>query len=390
MPHRTSPRGQLPLEQVSLGEVPPRARVARRPAKAAPRAAGRATSAAVGLVLRASPERLKLEALEKEHARLLREIEKRKLRCAATEQVSRDAHDTLHRETDGLRLRLSAALRELHEMFGVLLGPKSRLGRSDRAALRRFYEHVLGGFPPPSAFDPAPPAPSEEGDESPPAAGDGEPRGAPHPGEHASAAKPGEKNTGLLRALYKKLAVALHPDRARDPSEAARLTAVMKEVTRAYAEEDLAKLVELDRSWLVPSPEGDAADDLERRAAALLEANRELRRQLRALTSRLSELEEVLPGVARKGKRPPSAAEIAASTLFSLERELLDLERMRDAARELFAGRSGVFEFLTGRRTPADAASDPLGDPFDQMFDELLDAMAECARAEQRRKPRRR
>jgi len=340
-------------------------------------------------VLRTSPERLKLEALEKEHARLLREIEKRKLRCAATEQVSRDAHDTLHRETDGLRVRLSAVLHELHEMFGALLGRKSRLGRGDRAALRRFYEHVLGGFPPPSAFDPASPASAEAGDESPPSDGDGEAWGAPHPDEHASAAKPGGKNTGLLRALYKKLAVALHPDRARDPGEAARLTAVMKEVTRAYAEEDLAKLVELDRSWLVPGPESDAAADLERRAAALLEANRELRRQLRALATRLSELEELLPGVARKGRRPPSAAEIAASTLGSLERELLDLERLRDATRALCAGRSSVFEFLTGRRGPADAG-DPLVDSFDQMFDELLDTMAERARAEQRRKPRRR
>jgi hypothetical protein len=377
---------------LSFEAAPPQKRGPRRAAKAAAPAVGRAATVAA-LVLHKSLERLKLEALEKEHARLLREIEKRKVRCEATEQVSRDAQDALHRETEGLRARLSSALRELHQMFAELLSPKSRLGRGDRAALRRFYQHVLGGWTPPDAGDAEPQEPAaeaREASEGPPFPFEDDGRGAGYAREHASAHKPSERNTSLLRALYKKLAVALHPDRARDPSEAARLTAVMKEVTRAYAEEDLAKLVELDRDWLGQSPESDAAADLARRAAALLEANRELRRQLRALTIRLSELEQVLPGVSRRGKRPPSADEIAATTLRHLECELSDLERMRDAARELFEGRSSVFEFLAGPRSPADARSDPLGDSFDQMFEELVDAMAERARSDARRKPRRR
>ena len=388
MPRPTSQQAPLPFEALPSEALPPEA----LPRK---RAARRAQPA--GIVLRKSPERLKLEAQEKEHARLLREIEKSKLRCEATEQVSRDAQETLYRDTQGLRSRLNSTVQELHQIFSALLSPKSRLGRTDRAALRRFYRQVLGGLPPPDS-EAVPEA--RDARESPPPdfkeACDGA-WDAHQAREHASAHKPDQGNSGLLRALYKKLAVALHPDRARDPNESARLTAVMKEVTRAYADEDLAKLVEIDRSWLVQSPEGDAADDLERRAAVLVEANRELRRQLRALTARLSELEEVLPGVSRRGKRPPNAAEIAATTIEALERELTGLERMREAARDLFAGRSSVFEFLAGPRTRAEA-SDPLSDPppdlprdlFEQMFEELLDDMAERARADSRRKPRRR
>jgi hypothetical protein len=385
MPRPTSQQAGLPSEALPSEALPSEALPSEaRRRKRAPRPAQ-----AAGLVLRKSPERLKLEAQEKEHARLLREIEKSKLRCEATEQVSRDAQDALYRDTEGLRSRLNSAVQELHRIFAALLSPKSRLGRADRAALRRFYRQVLGGLPPPDS------------DESSPEAGDAShsqdafdgASGADPAREHASAHKPSQSNAGLLRALYKKLAVALHPDRARDPNESARLTAVMKEVTRAYADEDLAKLVEIDRSWLVQDPEGDAADDLERRAAVLVEANRELRRQLRALTARLSELEEVLPGVSRRGKRPPSAAEIAATTIEALERELTGLERMRDAARDLFAGRSSVFEFLAGPRSPADDAdpfSDSSRDLFEQMFEELLDDMAGRARAASRRKPRRR
>jgi hypothetical protein len=372
MPRRTSPQAESSFEAPLPSEgVTPRKRAPRR-------------AQVSGLVLRKSPERLKLEAQEKEHARLLREIEKSKLRCEATEQVSRDAQDTVYRETEGLRLRLGSALQELHEIFAVLLSPKSRLGRAERAALRRFYRQVLGGLPPPDSDEATP-----EARERPPPPFEGQGFGEPPAREHASAHKPSQANSSLLRALYKKLAVALHPDRAPDPNESARLTAVMKEVTRAYAEEDLAKLVEIERSWLVQNPEGDAARDLERRAAALVEANRELRRQLRALAARLSELEGVFPGVSRRGKHPPNAAEIAATTLRAVERELSDLERMRNAARDLCAGRSSVFEFLAGPRSPADPA-DPLGDMFEQMFDELLDDRAERARADARRKPRRR
>jgi hypothetical protein len=381
MPRPTSQQAPLPFEALPSDGASPRKRAPRR-------------AQAAGLVLRKSPERLKLEAQEKEHARLLREIEKSKLRCEATEQVSRDAQDALYRDTQELRSRLNSAVQELHQMFRALLSPKSRLGRTDRAALRRFYRQVLGGLPPPDSDEVGPEA-RDASDRPPPPFGEAfeEASEANQPREHASAHKPNQGNSGLLRALYKKLAVALHPDRARDPNDSARLTAVMKEVTRAYADEDLAKLVEIERTWLVPSPEGDAADDLERRAELLVKANRELRRQLRALTARLSELEEVLPGVSRRGKRPPNAAEIAATTIEALERELTGLERLRDAARDLLAGRSSVFEFLTGPRSPAGASdplSDPLGDMFEQMFEELLDDMAERARADARRKPRRR
>jgi hypothetical protein len=340
-------------------------------------------------VLCKPPARLKLEALERERARLLREIEESKARCEATEQVSREAHDVLHLESEGLRVRVAAALREIHQIFATLLGSKSRLGRADRAELRRFYRQVLGGMPHPDTFDPSPDEPpaAARAQERPPAEGEGP--GASQPREHGSAHKPSENNTSLLRALYRKLAVALHPDRAQNPGESARLTSVMKEVTRAYAEEDLAKLVEIERTWLGQSPEHDETDQLELRAGALLAANRELRRQLRALAVRLRELEQALPGVSRRGRHPPSAAEIAASTRQALERELADLERLCNDARDLLEGRCGVLEFLMGPRRHA-LYGEPLQDSFEEVLEELLAAALQRAAADSGRRRRRR
>lgn len=384
MPRPTSQSTPLPLGS------PPRQKRESRPSPKAGASERRRQAAAQvsGLVPCKPPARLKLEALEKERSRLLREIERNKAHYEATEQVSRDAHDALHFETEGLHTRLGTALRELHQIFAALLSPKSRIGRAERAELRRFYRQVLGGLPHPDAFDASseePPTRAPEGESPSPFEG----AGTNPAREHASAHKPSESNTSLLRALYKKLAVALHPDRAQHPSESARLTSVMKEVTRAYAEEDLAKLVEIERNWLVPSPERDEVAELELRVAALVEANRELRRQLRALGLRLRELEEALPGVSRRGPHPACAAEIAARTRQALERELTDLERLRDDARDLSEGRSSVFEFLMGPRSPA-APAEPLEASLEAMLEELLGAAVQRARADARRRPRRR
>lgn len=49
----------------------------------------------------------------------------------------------------------------------------------------------------------------------------------------------------LLKEIYRKLTSALHPDREPDIDERARKTALMSEVNKAYAEENLLKLLNL-------------------------------------------------------------------------------------------------------------------------------------------------
>jgi hypothetical protein len=333
-------------------------------------------------VLRKSPARLKLEALEKENERLLREIEKKKRSCELTEHTVRDAHDELATRSAALRAQATEILREIHQIFDQLLAAGSRLSRGDRAALRRFHGQVISGLPRPDAVGNDSPESEESDAEAPPfeAGWAGEAEEA----EHASASKPSQKNTDSLRALYRKLALALHPDKARDASEVARLTVLMKEVTQAYANEDLAKLVELERTWLAPGATSDE-DELAERSARLLAHNGELRRQLRALTARLKALKQSLPGISwPRGRRAASGAEMASEVLAELERELRHIEALRDAARELHAGRSSVSEFLMGPRPALDEQEEVVNDLFEELLEELL----ESANQQQSRRPR--
>jgi hypothetical protein len=53
-----------------------------------------------------------------------------------------------------------------------------------------------------------------------------------------------------LRSIYLALAKALHPDTIMDPGEKVRKEALMKKVTAAYADKDLAALLTLEMEWV--------------------------------------------------------------------------------------------------------------------------------------------
>jgi hypothetical protein len=342
-----------------------------------------------GLVLRKSVARRRLEQREQEHQRLLDQIARTKARCDALESLVRDAQALLHVKTEGLRERVTSTLRELHGLLDGLLGAKSRLRRSERLELRLFCQEFLSGLPRPDdlpgeSATPEPKAPAT-GAGAAAAGAAGVADDAQEQAEerwHPSASKPG-KDAELLRSVYRKLTLALHPDRASEPAEAARLTALMKDVTRAYASEDLAQLLELERTWLAQSA-SDAEQELELRAARLQGANRELRAQLKALLARLKEGEQWLPDAPwtqRDG--PADARELAARIAEMLERELRQVEGWRDATRALAEGKIGVLQFMLGPRT-AQADDDEVLDAFDELL-----AEARRPRAPSRRRSRR-
>jgi len=157
-----------------------------------------------------------------------------------------------------------------------------------------------------------------------------------------------------LRSLFRKLALALHPDKVQDPAERATLTTVMKEVTRAYELGDVARLVELERSWLAAPVPCEPEQDIERELQALLQANQELRCQLRTLSAELKSLRDsvaVAFGPPR-GARSRAAEGAQDWMLSELERELTEMKLLRDFARAFLNGDMSLAEFLLGPPSP--------------------------------------
>jgi hypothetical protein len=331
-----------------------------------------------GLALHRSPAQERLEALRQEHERLLRDITKKRATRDVVEQRARDAASDLASKLGPLREAYSATLRELKALFDGLLGDKSHLNKRDRARVRRLYARILPDLASEPPSDDT--APEDRGDSDDDDVPPRTRRTAVEDESEAgySAAKPSEKKDGLLRALFRKLAIALHPDKVQDPKERETLTSVMKEVTRAYESGDVARLVEIERTWLAQAPLPERELDVSRRITELLSANKELRRQLRALTAELKEIKQSVPGMSaprRRAGRPGTAHSEVDQMIGQIERELGELRALREFTQRFADGDMSVTEFLLGPELAHDQ-----DDPFEQMLAEVLDAMGDAPR----------
>ena len=145
--------------------------------------------------------------------------------------------------------------------------------------------------------------------------------------EVASAQKPAQ---GLrsLREIFRNLARAVHPDRAGHDEERARRTELMKEVTRAYEDGDLARLIELESTWQSQQALVNVGDS-EARCQELERVNRELLDQVRAVTRELRDIKRDARDDAF-GLSPDELAAQAARELDGLDALCELLRRFRD------------------------------------------------------------
>lgn len=348
-----------------------------------------------GIMRSRSATELKLEALQKEHERLLRDIAKRKAACALAEQAAQEAARAFDQRVAPLRTAFFQTLKELREIFAALLGNDSRLNKRDRARVRRLYQELMPDL---GEAEAEPDFSGQHGGESHGAERDFEPFSGSEPprDERASdpgfsAPRPAEKGAAVLRAVFRRLAIALHPDKVRDAAEKEKRTAVMKDITRAYESGDVARLLEIERSWLAALPVADDAQGgVLRRVAALLGANTELRKQLRSLTAQLKNLKQQAPQPparrrrARGGVTPPSETD---RLVTQMEREIAKVRALRDLAQSFREGHVGIDELLRGPVDTRASSEDDLLELLAQVIEEAEEAAPyERARAAKRRR----
>ena len=317
-----------------------------------------------------SPLALRLAALEKERDKLLRSIERKKLALdASLEQVRRLAHEVFNL-VQPLRERALAYAQEIADLFRSLLGPQSRLSTRDKRKVRAVYDDLRDAL----ALDELiaiceqPPAPAADD----PGANRG-PTGGGTPSDAnrgRSANKPTGKNAGSVTALFRKLALALHPDRVREESEKAKRTELMREVTRAYEQGDLAQLLHLERVWLergdVQAADGEQA--AHQRIEELVLMNQQLRRQLRLLRKEEKSIRSTSPGTLDERGRFHPAPDLQMA-VDDMERELVRLDQVVQFTRRFEAGAVTLQEFCAGPDLELD---DEFGDPDDEDLDALL------------------
>lgn len=331
-----------------------------------PRRPPRPTAAAPALALHEAAVRA--EALLRERERLLREVRKKKAQLERVQQqMSSDAAAASAKMAPLIR-RHDALVAELTVLFTELLAPGRVSARARKSLMRlRRLLQLQGVLAPPAETTELEP---EVIDEPPPHARrkSQAPRERVAPPPTSAAEVAGAEQVGQqrrsLRELFRSLVKAIHPDQARQEPERERRTQVMKQVTRAYEEGDLARLLELESSWQSEQAVSEQVDALTR-CQALEQINRELLDQVRRLTREVRDLKREAYD-ASMGLAPDELCERAARELDELEDICRFVESFRD-------GKLSVSELERGPESLRD-----LGEieSLDQLLSAFLDEAA--------------
>jgi hypothetical protein len=335
-------------------------------------------SASPGLRLHAAGERW--AALLKQRDRLIADVRKKRAAVEAALTQEQTARQAMVAQMAPIMGQFEELRSEVAAMLNELLVP-GRLSARARKQVTEVRDSLVdqGLIPPPDGadwpFEQAPfdyPEDSEadfEGSASPrdPRNGSQE-RVAPAP-QHGQ--KPGRES---LRTLFRRLVLAVHPDRAQEQGERERRTEAMKEATRAYEDGDLGRLLELEKAWQLGMSAPTNASEQGQRCAELEQTLRELRRQLRELRSELRSVRERM----REDMLGGPLEQLTASA----EEELKDFERIRDFVRDFRDGKITLKQFIQG---PGFFDDDGGMIDIDQLIGEFLE---EQRRSAQRQRPR--
>ncbi len=341
------------------------------------------------LAVHESPQRARLELLEKEHARLLRDVAKKRQSLELLRGLARDVLSEVTSAAGPLQEQLVSHISETRRMLEKLIAERGRLNGRQRRITQEIYDELVEDLSWDLRYATEPPDESEDSQDddfdhdafADEAFGDapfGE--GERGPGEEwgdvgpdaevAPARQPEAGQTHSLRELFKRLVSKLHPDKVRDEDAKAERTAAMKEVTQAYQAGDLARLIELE-SDLAQVLSENASGELAARAQRLERQSRELRKQLRELTAERKELRDSLPF--RVDLRAPNRLkeqldEQVTLLMAEVKQELEQFRVMRDFVQRFRDGKMAFDEFAAGPGSHTGDLEDALEAVLSELF----------------------
>ncbi len=185
-----------------------------------------------------------------------------------------------------------------------------------------------------------------------------------------------------VREVYRKLASALHPDRATDTADQERRTAMMKRVNQAYDANDLLGLLSIQ----IEIEQIDAEHLAQVSAARLTHYNQVLREQLAQLEAELES--HLMPLCVTMELRPddPTLTPQRVENSFNADLALLrlDIQQVRDDALTLADPKLRVARLKEIQQVQRDDDEAERADDFDGLMS-MLDAMAFAAPQPRRR-----
>ena len=315
----------------------------------------------------------RLASLQAKHQWLLKQIKRKRTELDNFLTQMQSLASEMFRHMAPVFKKFDAIDAEIHDLFAEILS-KRKLGKKSRAQIEGIYRNMqFSGIVSPRTlekgedesgrFEGAPEDFFTAADE------DNENGAVGHAEQPAHGGREGVEGRNM-RQTFLRLATIFHPDRANDGDNRAQNAEIMKEINRAYADGDFARLIELERQHDSGDSEAIAPENpddfelqcqrLERENATLAEQYEGIKAELRTLRNETHEGEMVT--TYRRAKR--EGVDFFEELVEVAERDLEELEHVRDFVRDFRDRKMTIKEFLRG---PARAAAS-------EYIDELIAA----------------
>ncbi|MFB2935199.1 J domain-containing protein [Aerosakkonemataceae cyanobacterium BLCC-F154] len=297
---------------------------------------------------------LRVDALEQENQKLIKQIKKKRTELNNfVEQMRSIATQMFHR-TIPIMKQMTEIDRQIHSLFDEIF--QRKFGKQSKRDIEEVYETLQnqGIISPKSSESQDMP----ELDELFGAAGKGKGKADFFPGgetqeEQSPISQPAVKteDSQKIRQTFLKLAEIFHPDKVTDSETQMRHTEIMKELNKAYQEGDLAKLLEIEQQHLAGEDiENFSEDDLTRKCQILSQQNSLLKKQYESLKKELRLVKKTPEGALISEFRQASKMGIdpVEMLLKEMKKQILVIEELRDFVQEFRDKKMTIKEFIEG------------------------------------------
>ena len=297
--------------------------------------------------------RVRLNFLEKENSKLIKQIESNRTKLNNLNDSIREVGIQIAERVAPFQQKILELDEQIHKVFQEILNGR-KLGKKSRKDIEVVYYHLqCDGIISPKhlSMESDTFANFENNGES-----DDEPNWSSYKGQShqqimEDIPKLDRDELKKIRQLFLRLADSFHPDKVTDAAEKEYRTEIMKEINLAYQDGDLARLLAIEKQQeLGAIIDRDSSDDLTRHCAKVEAENTYLKDQLESLKkqfkltkkTRQGEMTLFFKKISKYGGDPIGEA------LREFESQISIIEKMYQFVVDLRDRRITIKEFLRG------------------------------------------
>ncbi|MEA5503516.1 J domain-containing protein [Halotia wernerae UHCC 0503] len=324
---------------------------------------------------------VRLEALDKEHQWLLKQIKRKRTELNNFVEQMRSLATEIFSRCSPRFQKLADIDREIHTLFDEIFTTR-KFGKQAKKDIEQVYRSLQSAGIISSKFE------QEDEDteldelfetNEQEQTFSQEPREERHQYQEAqqeleypSANK--NNSSRKVRQTFLRLAEIFHPDKVKDGETQMRHTEIMKEINKAYQEGDFARLLEIEQQHqLGTSIDSNSEDDLTRNCNRLEQENEFLKTQYENLKRELRLVKNTPEGEMISDCRKATKAGIDPmnQVVEQVEAQIQVIASIRDFVKDFREQKMTIKEFIRGPEILRSLNREMMEEMLEQMFEEL-------------------